>query len=40
MTERRRRVITGGKRVVIKLGSMVLAAPDGGVDRQFLNRLA
>ncbi|UCG38717.1 MAG: glutamate 5-kinase [bacterium] len=35
-----RRVLRGRKRVIVKLGSMVLAAPGGGVDQALLDRLA
>ena len=40
MIDRRRILLSGRKRVIVKLGSMVLAAPGGGVDREFLQRLA
>ncbi len=40
MDENKRQILKGRKRVIVKLGSMVLAAPGGGVDQDFLNRLA
>jgi len=40
MTDDKRRILTGGKRIIVKLGSMILASPGGGVDQGFLNRLA
>jgi len=40
MIENKRQILKGRKRVIVKLGSMVLAAPGGGVDQDFLNRLA
>jgi len=40
MIEDRRTILKGRKRVVVKLGSMVLAAAGGGVDQGLLNRLA
>lgn len=40
MTVDKRSILRGRKRVVVKLGSMVLAAPGGGVDQGLLNRLA
>ncbi|MDF1536993.1 MAG: glutamate 5-kinase [bacterium] len=40
MGDIRRRLLKGRKRVVVKLGSLVLASPDGGVDQDLLNRLA
>jgi glutamate 5-kinase len=40
MTDGRRDLLAGKKRVIVKLGSMVLAAPGGGVDQDFLRRLA
>ncbi len=40
MAEDKRQILEGRKRVIVKLGSMVLAAPDGGVDQDLLNRLA
>ncbi|UCF89076.1 MAG: glutamate 5-kinase [bacterium] len=40
MTEDKRSILKGRKRIIVKLGSMVLAAPGGGVDQILLNRLA
>jgi len=40
MAEDQRHILKGRKRIIVKLGSMVLAAPGGGVDQDFLNRLA
>jgi len=40
MIENKRQILKGRKRVIVKLGSMVLAAPGGGVDQDLLNRLA
>ncbi len=40
MIENKRQILKGRKRVIVKLGSMVLAAPGGGVDQNLLNRLA
>lgn len=40
MTAERLRVIKGHRRVVVKLGSMVLADPAGGVDQDLINGLA
>ena len=40
MDENKRQILKGRKRVIVKLGSMVLAAPGGGVDQDLLNRLA
>jgi glutamate 5-kinase len=40
MTEDKRQILQGRKRIIVKLGSMVLAAPGGGVDQDLLNRLA
>jgi len=40
MDENKRQILKGRKRVIVKLGSMVLAAQGGGVDQDFLNRLA
>lgn len=40
MAEDKRQILEGRKRVIVKLGSMVLAAPGGGVDQGLLNRLA
>ena len=35
-----RQLVKDPKRIVVKLGSLLLAAPDGGVDQQLLNQLA
>ncbi len=40
MAEDKRHILKGRKRVIVKLGSMVLAAPGGGVDQDLLNHLA
>ncbi len=40
MAKDKRHILEGRKRVIVKLGSMVLAAPGGGVDQDLLNRLA
>jgi len=40
MAEDKRQILEGRKRVIVKLGSMVLAAPGGGVDQGLLNCLA
>ena len=40
MTENKRRILEGRRRIIVKLGSMVLAAPGGGVDQSLLDRLA
>jgi len=40
MADERRHVLRDRKRVIVKLGSMVLAAPGGGIDQGLLNRLA
>lgn len=40
MTDDKRHILKGRKRIVVKLGSMILAAPGGGVDLDFLDRLA
>jgi glutamate 5-kinase len=40
MAEEKRHILKGRKRVIVKLGSMVLAAPGGGVDQDLLNHLA
>jgi len=40
MAEDKRHILEGRKRVIVKLGSMVLAASGGGVDQDFLNRLS
>jgi len=40
MIENKRQILKGRKRVIVKLGSMVLAAPGGGVDQDLLNCLA
>lgn len=40
MAEGKRHILKGRKRVVVKLGSMVLAAPGGGVDQDLLNHMA
>lgn len=40
MIDSKRQILTGKKRIIVKLGSMVLAGPGGGVDQDLLNRLA
>lgn len=40
MIDKHRLFLKDRKRVIVKVGSMVLAAAGGGVDRKFLNRLA
>ena len=40
MTADDRRLLTQGKKIIVKLGSMILAAPGGGVDQELINRLA
>jgi len=40
MTAEDRQVLTCGKKIIVKLGSMVLAAPGGGVDQNLIDRLA
>ena len=40
MIDSKRHILTGKKRIIVKLGSMVLAGPGGGVDQDLLNRLA
>lgn len=35
-----RRLLVDRKKIIVKLGSMILAAPGGGVDQDFLDRLA
>jgi len=35
MAEDQRHILKGRKRIIVKLGSMVLAAPGGGVDQDF-----
>ncbi len=40
MIDSKRQILTGKKRIIVKLGSMVLASPGGGVDQDLLNRLA
>ena len=40
MTAEDRRVLTRGKKIIVKLGSMVLAAPGGGVDHSLIDRLS
>jgi glutamate 5-kinase len=40
MDNRERQIIKDPKRIVVKLGSLLLAAPGGGVDQELLNRLA
>lgn len=40
MTSDQRSILRDRKKVIVKLGSMILAAPGGGVDQDFLNRLA
>ncbi|MDF1525738.1 MAG: glutamate 5-kinase [bacterium] len=40
MIEDKRSILKGRKRVIVKLGSMVLAAPGGGIDQDLLNHLA
>jgi glutamate 5-kinase len=35
-----RRLLTDRRKIIVKLGSMILAAPDGGVDQGLLDRLA
>ncbi len=40
MDREKRQILRGRKRIIVKLGSMVLAAPGGGVDQDLLNRLA
>lgn len=39
MTADDRRLLTQGKKIIVKLGSMVLAAPGGGVDQDLIDRL-
>ena len=40
MADDRRQILRDRKRVIVKLGSMVLAAPGGGIDQGLLDRLA
>jgi glutamate 5-kinase len=40
MTGQGREILTGRKRLVIKLGSMVLSSPEGGIDQSLINGLA
>ena len=40
MIDSKRQILTGKKRIIVKLGSMVLAGSGGGVDQDLLNRLA
>jgi len=39
MAAHERRLLVDRKKIIVKLGSMILAAPGGGVDHQFLGRL-
>ena len=40
MTADDRRLLTQGKKIIVKLGSQILAAPGGGVDQELINRFA
>lgn len=40
MTTEDRQLLTCGRKIIVKLGSMVLAAPGGGVDQNLIDRLA
>ena len=40
MTDNKRHILKGRRRIIVKIGSMTLAARGGGVDQDFINRLA